>query len=159
MSPLPLGKGITGIEEHAGGGDGRHPENQWRFIAVVSGAIATLPRSGVGSAKAYHWPSVIGTGFQQVDFITAIGAVLILPDLSCGGVDSQSQSTAVAPGVDFRAGIVTVEERIVAGRTAVIIEPEDFTTKALEVLGVLATGGQVEPGLIVEDEPASATDP
>ena len=84
------------------------------------------PCSAVGPPVGDHWPAEIAAGFHDVDLIPAQRAVIDAPQRPCAGMHRHSRRVAYAEGVDF--GVVTrfVDERIVGGHGAIVVEAQDL---------------------------------
>src|SRR3990172_12896695 len=74
-----------------------------------------------------HRPAVVFPGMHDVDFIAALGAVFMGPDLPGFRVQSQALHIAVSQSIDFRHGMIDTYKRIVFRHTAIFVYADQGT--------------------------------
>ena len=87
----------------------------------------------VGAAVAHLGPAVVAPGDDAVEFVAALGAVFVHPQLAGTGTQGRPLRVAVAVGPDLRAGLA--DARVALRDAAVAVEPDDLAEGAVEVLG------------------------
>ena len=87
----------------------------------------------VGAAVAHLGPAVVAPGDDAVEFVAALGAVLVHPQLAGTGTQGRPLRVAVPVGPDLRAGLA--DARVALRDAAVAVEPDDLAEGAVEVLG------------------------
>src|SRR5258708_39515779 len=75
-------------------------------------------RSVVVDAVTHARPAVVAALFDDVDFVAAHGAVLLLPQFSISGIEGKAFCVAEAVGPDFRQRALLAEKGIVGRRCA-----------------------------------------
>src|SRR5437867_4085183 len=86
---LPFRKLVACVESHAGESDRRHPEDKGLLEAFVRDSFG-LPWSLVRAAEAHDRPAVVASGADDVDFIAAVGSVLVFPHLAGSRMNRKS---------------------------------------------------------------------
>ena len=84
------------------------------------------PFSAVGPSVGDHWPAVIPAGFHDVDLIPAQRAVIDAPQRPCAGMHRHPRRIAYAEGIDFGVVARLVDERIVGGHGAIVVEAQNL---------------------------------
>jgi len=69
-------------------------------------------------------PSVVKTGVDQVELITALWSVLVEPEVACLGMNTEPLSITVAVCPNLREDIGSADKRVVAGDSAVVVKPD-----------------------------------
>ena len=87
----------------------------------------------VGAAVAHLGPAVVAPGDDAVEFVAALGAVFVHPQLGGAGTQGRPLRVAVAVGPDLGAGLA--DARVALRDAAVAVEPDDLAEGAVEVLG------------------------
>src|SRR5262245_47067217 len=76
--PLPLRQLVAGIEGDARYSDRGRPVNH--RVAEPLFRERPLPRAGVRATEADERPTVVGASHENIDLVTAVRAILDLPD-------------------------------------------------------------------------------
>src|SRR5690606_14525626 len=110
-----------------------------------------------------HRPPVVPAWQDQVDLVTALGAVLALEEISRKRVEREAlrAPVAIAPDRRFRARLA--DERVVLRDPAIVVDAVDRSLMVREILGrvvlterrwrLSVTHGDEEVPVAVEDEP------
>ena len=116
------------------------------------------------ASEALNRPSVVPPRQDDVDLVTAVGAVFVLPDHPGLGVDDETQRIAMPQGVDFRPIARAVHEWVVGRYGAIVVEAQDLAAQAhgilRDVLNVVqgpAANGHVDHAVPSEDDAAVET--
>ena len=93
------------------------------------------PEAGsVVDAVADNGPAVVAAGLDQVELVSALRAVLVLPQVAGPRVDGHPLGVAVAVGPYLRLRALHVHERVVGGDAAVVMNPDCGSVVIREVL-------------------------
>ena len=153
---LPRREAVAGVNGHAGHRNLRKPDDERRFHPLAGGVVGDA-RPWIVAPEAHDRPSVIAARQDDVDFIAAIGPVLVVPQGSRHRMNDQGQRVAVAKGEDFRPVAGAACERVVRRNGTVVAEAEDLATQTRRVLRDLAdiaAGRHVDHAVAAEDEAA-----
>jgi EAL domain-containing protein (putative c-di-GMP-specific phosphodiesterase class I) len=110
----------------------RHPVVQRLLHAVLAGDAGADLAAAVVLAIGDHRPAVVLAGLDAVDFVAALGTVLVHPQLAVGG-QHRALRAAVAPAPDGRQGVGAGNEGVV-GDAAVLAHAHDLAQVAAQVL-------------------------
>ena len=69
-----------------------------------------------------HGPAIVLTRLYPVELITALGAMLVSPDVSSIWMDCQTLWIAMAVTPDLRTRLSLVDKRVIFGHTPVIMQ-------------------------------------
>ena len=72
-----------------------------------------------------HWPAVIATRTQDVEFVTALRPMLMRPQLARARMNGSTLHIAIAVGEDLRHRPLALGERIVRGTGTGFGQPQD----------------------------------
>ena len=89
-------------------------------------------RGAVGAAVAHLGPAVVAAGLDAVEFVAALRAVLVHPQLRSARAQRRALGVAVAVGPDLRAGLA--HPGVARRDAAVAVEADDLAQGAVEVL-------------------------
>ena len=98
--------------------------------AAVAAGLAL--GGAVGAAVAHLGPAVVAAGLDAVEFVAALGAVLVHPELRAARAQRRALGVAVAVGPDLRAGLA--HPGVARRDAAVAVEADDLAQGAVEVL-------------------------
>ena len=111
------------------------------------GAFADL-EAHVALAVSDRGPTIIDPGFDQVQFVPALGAVLDGVDPAGRGLARHALRVAVADGVELGPRVGSSDEGVVVGHASVVVEADDAARRVAQVLGAVGlaalTGGDEE---------------
>lgn len=159
---FPLRKFLPCIKCRAAGRYGGRPLPDRVFHAWQGGMFRDSRADHVVAAESCDGPAEIGAGFQDIDFIAALGAVFDFPYFSCFGVHGHALRVTVAVAVYFRENIRVIYEGIVFGDCAVRLYPHDCSQMVLRVLRLLLiaafAGRDEKRSVLRKDEAASEMD-
>src|SRR4029453_11570218 len=104
---LPLWKALAGVDDDAGRGNRRVPEEKrllhpWSTRLGKRRARPARAFAAVRPAVRDHRPAVVLAGLNDVDFVAAKRSILRVPDLAGLGMDDQAERVANAEGIDLR---------------------------------------------------------
>src|SRR5262245_65931979 len=88
----------------------------------------------VVEAKAHARPAEVFAFRDDIDFVTAHGPVLLLPQFSVGRIEGETLRVAQTVGPDFRQRSVRADEWIVGGRRAVGRDADNLANVVVEFL-------------------------
>src|SRR5436309_10898321 len=94
-------------------------------------------RAGIISAVTHHRPAVIPPGQDDVQFISTIGTILVLPNQTGLRMKREPQRIAMTERKDLRLVAGSSNERIVRRRRSVVAKAESFAAMAHQVLSAL----------------------
>src|SRR6185503_3608425 len=95
------------------------------------------PRSLICAAIGYRRPAVVSSGTDDIHFVAAVGAVLVLPDFTGFWMHKQSKLVAMSERIDLRLVAGLSDERVIGRHGAVVAETNDFSAVERRVLAVL----------------------
>ncbi len=101
--------------------------------AVLAGDAGADLAAAVVLAIGDHRPAVVLAGLDAVDFVAALGTVLVHPQLAVGG-QHRALRAAVAPAPDGRKGVGAGGEGVVGRDAAVLAHAHDLAQVAAQVL-------------------------
>src|SRR5262245_28284011 len=107
---LPFWQPASCVERHTRDGNGRHPEHD-RLLEAFVRRFLCLPWPLVSATEADDGPSIVATGTDDVDFISAVGTVLVLPDISRARMNSQAERCTMTKRIDLGFVAVASNER------------------------------------------------
>src|SRR5947199_140287 len=87
---------------------------------------------------AHHGPAVIAGGLENIDLVSAVGAVFVLPHIAGTWMHRQAERPSMAQGVHLRSLAGLSDERIVRRNGAVVAQTEHLTAQGVGILGILA---------------------
>jgi hypothetical protein len=91
-------------------------------------------RARVVASEAHDRPSVIAAPQDDVDLVTPIGAVLVVPERAGLGMDDEAERIAMPQGVDFGPMVLAAHEWVVARNAAIVLEAQDLPAQAGRIL-------------------------
>ncbi|MNQ53140.1 hypothetical protein D3C85_671730 [compost metagenome] len=103
--------------------------------------------AGIVDAVSRQGPAVVLAAPDDIDFVTATGAVLVGPELARPGIEGGALLIAMTVGPDFRAYIGLADEGVVIGHLAIRVDAHHLALQFVQVLGggalvVLAQGDE-----------------
>src|SRR5713101_6207402 len=104
----------------------------------------------------YERPAIVTTRTDDVDFVAAIRAILVLPDVAGARLNGETQRVPVAEGIHFRFVAGASDERVVARHCAVVAQPQHFARVAVRILCAIAASpaGRHEKGAVETERDA-----
>ena len=123
-APTPPGEAVTAVDHHARHADRRRPDESG---GLQAGALRLVRENGavVVDPVRDHRPSVVGSAHDQVELVSAAGAMFVRPDVAGERVDRQPLHVPVAVAPDLGEGIAASDEGIVGGHAPVVVKPHD----------------------------------
>ena len=88
----------------------------------------------VVDAKPNHGPPVVPAGLKAIQFIAALRAVFVHPDVAGVGMDGEPLHVPMSPAPDLRPGAGAVDERIVGRYAAVVVQPDGLAMVIRQIL-------------------------
>src|SRR5690625_4628966 len=77
-------------------------------------------------------PAIVGTGFDQVDFIASFGAEFSFPQIARHRMQSESLYIPMTIGVYLRPDSFYIFKRISRGRSTIFCDPQNFPESGIE---------------------------
>ncbi len=142
--PSPGLKKIARIKLKTGGRNGRHPIFDRLFNPFITGKRRDT-RACIVQTIGRNRPPVIGTGFDEVDFIPALWPVLVHIDGAVFG-DEKSLWAAMSVGVNLGPHALFAHKRIIRRHRAILIKPYNRPQRVRPVLRFLTVIKAVTKG-------------
>src|SRR5204862_4417616 len=132
-----------------------HPEDD-RLLERFAPRLLGLLRTQVRAAIADERPAIVATSTDDVDFVAAIRAILVLPDVAGARLNGETERVPVAEGIHFRFAAGASNERVVARHGAVVAQPQHFARVAVRILCAIAASpaGRHEKGAVETERDA-----
>src|SRR5262245_36153225 len=115
QAALPAGDKVARVKSHTRRSDRRRPMPDRGYDALHLGLAGAHWCAVVVDAKAHARPAVVFAFRDDIDFVTAHGPVLLLPQFSVGRIEGETLRVAQTVGPDFRQRSVRADEWIVGG--------------------------------------------
>ena len=149
--PAPVRKRVARVQRQTGGASGGHPDLARLGHALGVGASMDGATRAVIHAIAHHRPAVIGPGFDQVQLVAALGAVLGQPQVAGGCVDDHALGVAVAVAPDIVEGFILSNKGVVGRDAAILPQAHYHAVMIGEQLGRVCLKIARGPHLAVAD--------
>src|SRR6266571_4738764 len=94
-------------------------------------------RTRIVSTVTHHRPAVIPSRQDNIEFVSSIRTILVLPNHACFRMNRQSQRVAMTERKDLRLVTGSANERIIGRRRSVVAKAENFTAMIHWILRAL----------------------
>ena len=123
---FPVGELRARVERDAGDRDGWDPDDD-RFLHALHLGLVGDARSLIRAAISHRRPAVVSSAADDIQFVAAVRAILVLPDFAGFGMHKQSKLVAMSERVNLRLVAGLSGKRIIGRHGAVVAEANNLS--------------------------------